>query len=107
MVRSGRFGGVRRMLAEPPLISRFAGVHRRQVGLPAGGHPQDGPGKRARAAEWDTLLMCCARKGTEGSNPSASALAVGFSPRAGGTLGRFAAADRWYSRGRKRSFEQN
>ena len=36
--------------------------------------PQGGPGKRARAAEWDTLLMCCARKGTEGSNPSASAL---------------------------------
>ena len=41
--------------------------------------PQGGPGKRARAAEWDTLLMCCARKGTEGSNPSASALAPGSS----------------------------
>ena len=78
MVRSGRFGGGSRIVAEPPLISRFAGVHRRQVGLPAGGHPQDGPGKRARAAEWDTLLMCCARKGTEGSNPSASALDLGF-----------------------------
>ena len=40
--------------------------------------PQGGPRKRARAAEWDTLLMCCARKGTEGSNPSASALDLGF-----------------------------
>ncbi len=39
--------------------------------------PQGGPRKRARAAEWDTLLMCCARKGTEGSNPSASALGLG------------------------------
>ena len=45
--------------------------------------PQGGPGKRARAAEWDTLLMCCARKGTEGSNPSASALAPGSSGRSG------------------------
>ena len=42
--------------------------------------PQGGPRKRARAAEWDTLLMCCARKGTEGSNPSASALDLGSTP---------------------------
>ena len=30
--------------------------------------------KRARVDEWDSLENCCARKGTGGSNPPASAM---------------------------------
>ena len=37
-------------------------------------HPRVGLGKRARAAEWVSLLMRCALTGTGGSNPLASAV---------------------------------